>query len=215
MFIIGQTTNEEFEQMMSSTKAPMVELEIPGSIIFTIPVSTIKEVVTDMEAVANIWYDCMETIHWLIGYRFRKPARFVTDVDIAAGAAHSGYPVVAKPLQTKVFEIPFMKAGKAWGIFHELGHNIVTRQFVPKGGVEVVNNLIATVVNAKVLISKSVLSNIQMIEYYHNVCHLGFQQELCSEIYQFSSKFQGVKPNFRVAMGSQVYTTVIMDWTFP
>ena len=26
--------------------------------------------------------------------------------------------------KTKVFEIPFMKAGKAWGIFHELGHNI-------------------------------------------------------------------------------------------
>ena len=215
LFVIGQTTNAEFEQMMSSTKAPMVELEIPGSIVFTIPVSTIKEVVTDMEAVANIWYDCMEAIHWLIGYRFRKPERFVTDRACAAGQAHSGYPVVAQPLQTKVYDIQYLKTGKVWGIFHELGHNIVTRQFVPKGGVEVVNNLIATVVNAKVLILKSVSSNIQMIEYYHNVCHLGFQQELCSEIYRFSSKIQGVKPNFRVAMGSQVNATVIMDWTFP
>ena len=124
MFIIGQTTNEEFEKMMSSSKAPMVELEIPGSIIFTVPVSTIKDVVTDMEAVANIWYDCMETIHWLIGYRFRKPARFVTDVSCAAGQAHSGYPVVAQPLQTKVYDIQYLKAGKVWGIFHELGHNI-------------------------------------------------------------------------------------------
>ena len=214
MFIIGQTTNEEFEQMMSSTKSPMVELEIPGSIIFTIPVSTIKEVVTDMEAVANIWYDCMETIHWLIGYRFRKPERFVTDVDIAAGAAHSGYPVVAKPLQTKVFEIPFMKAGKAWGIFHELGHNIVTNQFEPKGGEEVVNNLIGAAVNAKVFISKSVLSKIR-IEDYQNECFLAFQQELCSKIHERSSKFQGVTPNFRVALGRQVNATVIMDWTFP
>ena len=135
---------------MSSTKSPMAELEIPGSVIFTIPISTINEVVTDMASLADIWYDCMETIHWFVGYRFKKPERFVTDVQISVGVAHSGYPVMARSLQTKTYDIAWLKTGKVWGIFHEFGHNLVQYQFVPRGAVEVTNNLIATVVNAKV-----------------------------------------------------------------
>ena len=136
--------------MISSTKSPMAEMEIPGSVIFTIPISTINEVVTDMSSLADIWYECMETIHWFVGYRFKKPERFVTDVQISVGVAHSGYPVMARSLQTKTYDLAWLNTGKVWGIFHEFGHNLIQYQFVPRGAVEVTNNLIATVVNAKV-----------------------------------------------------------------
>ena len=146
--------------MLDSSKAPMVELEIPGSIIFTIPVSTVNKVITDMALLADTWYECMEAIHWLIGYRFDKPERFATDVEIGMGVAHSGYPMMAQPLQTKNWDLQYLTTNGVWGFFHEIGHNIVKRRFVPRGAVEVVNNLIPQMVNSKVTLKNDSIPNI-------------------------------------------------------
>ena len=137
--------------MLDSSKAPMVELEIPGSLIFTIPVSTINQVVTDMSLLADTWYECMEAIHWLIGYRFSKPERFATDVEIGMGGAHSGYPMMSQPLSTKYWDLQYLTTNGVWSFFHEIGHNLVKRRFVPTGASEVTNNLIPVMVNTKVM----------------------------------------------------------------
>ena len=71
--------------MMSTTKAPMIELEIPGSMIFTIPITTVNQVIKDMTALANKWREIMDNIQWLAGKKFARPMRYVTDVQISAG----------------------------------------------------------------------------------------------------------------------------------
>ena len=83
--ITGETTNDEFNEMMSSTKAPMIELEIPGSMIFTIPITTVNQVIKDMTALADKWREIMDNIQWLAGKKFARPMRYVTDVQISAG----------------------------------------------------------------------------------------------------------------------------------
>ena len=71
--------------MMSTTKAPMIELEIPGSMIFTIPITTVNQVIKDMTALADKWREIMDNIQWLAGKKFARPMRYVTDVQISAG----------------------------------------------------------------------------------------------------------------------------------
>ena len=71
--------------MMSSLKSPMIELEIPGSMIFTIPITTVNEVIKDMSALADTWKEIMDNIQWMVGYKFPRPMRYVTDVQISAG----------------------------------------------------------------------------------------------------------------------------------
>ena len=83
--ITGETTNEEFNEMMSSSKAPIIELEIPMAMIFTIPVTTVNEVIKDMTALADKWKEIMDNIQWMIGYKLLRPMRYITDVEISAG----------------------------------------------------------------------------------------------------------------------------------
>ena len=73
--------------MMSTFKSPMMELEIPGSIIFTIPVTAINEDVVDndISAVANTWKEIMDTALSMVGYKLPRPMRYVTDIEITHG----------------------------------------------------------------------------------------------------------------------------------
>ena len=89
--ITGETTNDEFNEMMSSTKAPMIELEIPGSMVFTIPVTTVNKVIKDMTALADKWKEIMDNIQWMVGYKFPRPMRYVTDVAISVGNVKSAF----------------------------------------------------------------------------------------------------------------------------
>ena len=59
--------------------------------------------------------------------------------------------MMAQPLQTKNWDLQYLTTNGVWGFFHEIGHNIVKRRFVPRGAVEVVNNLIPQMVNSKVM----------------------------------------------------------------
>ena len=83
--ITGETTKDEFNEMMSSTKAPMIELEIPGSMIFIIPITTVNEVIKDITALADKWREIMDNFQWMAGFNFTRPMRYVTDVQISAG----------------------------------------------------------------------------------------------------------------------------------
>ena len=95
--ITGETTNDEFNEMMSTTKAPMIELEIPGSMIFTIPITTVNQVIKDMTALADKWREIMDNIQWLAGKKFARPMRYVTDVQISAGIIVIFYfPIIGK-----------------------------------------------------------------------------------------------------------------------
>ena len=130
-------------------KSPMVELEIPGSIIFTVPTKTVSKYGKDLERIADTWYQIMEEIQWLVGYRFPKPMRYATDVEISIGGQHSGYPAMAMPLIGDFVDFEYIFSGDVWGLYHEIGHNLQESRWVPKDAGETTCNIIPVMVNSK------------------------------------------------------------------
>ena len=80
--------------MMSSLKSPMMELEIPGSIIFTIPITTVNEVINDMSVFADTWKEIMDNYQWMVDYKLPRPMRYVTDVAISHGNLYISFGLI-------------------------------------------------------------------------------------------------------------------------
>ncbi|MGS0679794.1 SslE/AcfD family lipoprotein zinc metalloprotease [Shewanella sp. 125m-7] len=68
--------------------------------------------------------------------------RFVNDVQISIGAAHSGYPVMSTSYNRDANTIPTQPEND-WLLWHEVGHNLAAAPFNVKGATEVANNLLA------------------------------------------------------------------------
>ena len=71
--------------MVSSLKSPMMELEIPGSIIFTLPITTVNEEINDLTVFADTWKEIMDNYQSMVDYKLPRPMRYVTDVEISHG----------------------------------------------------------------------------------------------------------------------------------
>ena len=71
--------------MVSSFKSPMMELEIPGSIIFTLPITTVNEKINDLSVFADTWKEIMDNYQSMVDYKLPRPMRYVTDVEISHG----------------------------------------------------------------------------------------------------------------------------------
>ena len=71
--------------MVSSLKSPMMELEIPGSIIFTLPITTVNEEINDLTVFADTWKEIMDNFQSMVDYKLPRPMRYVTDVEITHG----------------------------------------------------------------------------------------------------------------------------------
>ena len=75
---------------------------------------------------------------------------FVDDIQISAGSAHAGYPMMygsypmANPLVTYLRSTDF-----GWGIYHELGHNNQMNTWKSVYGSESTNNLFSIYVQEK------------------------------------------------------------------
>ena len=68
--------------------------------------------------------------------------RWVNDIAISKGGAHSGYPIMwinFKPDSEKILQNPL----NSWTLGHEVGHNVNEAPFFVYGACEVVNNLLA------------------------------------------------------------------------
>ncbi|WP_053062542.1 SslE/AcfD family lipoprotein zinc metalloprotease [Photobacterium aquae] len=68
--------------------------------------------------------------------------RFVNDVQISIGAAHSGYPVMNSSFNAQSTTIP-TNAVDDWLLWHEVGHNLAAAPFSVAGSTEVTNNILA------------------------------------------------------------------------
>ena len=134
------------------SSAPMVELEVPG-IIFTIPRSTIDELNPNMEILADQWKTIMEAFFELQGYVNSVPLRYATDVEITAGAAHAGYPIMDAPLETYLFDMSgkaeTLTSGGATGCYHEIGHVAQDRRWTPWRLGEVTNDIFTEYIKEK------------------------------------------------------------------
>ncbi|MGR5239080.1 SslE/AcfD family lipoprotein zinc metalloprotease [Vibrio alfacsensis] len=68
--------------------------------------------------------------------------RFVNDVQISIGAAHSGYPVMNSSFNANSTTVP-TQAKNDWLLWHEVGHNLASAPFSAPGSTEVTNNVLA------------------------------------------------------------------------
>lgn len=155
-YILGKTTQEEWEDMLRTSGAPWGELET-NTLILTLPISVLREI-TSPEYVAMRWDEIIRSMYELsqmpvLGWK----QRIVTDIQIGKGAdigGLSGYPIsllndpkldvhshliLVNP--DRMSHLPECFAGLA--VLHELGHNMQNGNATFKGMEEITNNLFA------------------------------------------------------------------------
>ncbi|MEG3695700.1 SslE/AcfD family lipoprotein zinc metalloprotease [Vibrio coralliirubri] len=139
----------------STSVAPIAEVDT-GTFIYTTPVNNVRntniiQFTQDMNRFANAasdFYGRDEKIENGLHRRFTYEElkgfrhRFVNDVQISIGAAHSGYPVMNTGFNATKTGVP-TQAKNDWLLWHEIGHNLASAPFLSEGSTEVTNNLLA------------------------------------------------------------------------
>jgi len=150
-FILGKTTDEEWKAQLAANKAPWGEMASENMII-TLADEDLQQV-TNPSEVMKLWDLIVggEMDLAQIKMPFYRAQRMVVDIQISAGAMHSGYPFMtyhspSSPTSSiDVAANPAVlmkpsKGGANWGFFHELGHNMQNLDWVFGGTTEVSNN---------------------------------------------------------------------------
>ncbi|CEO39504.1 Accessory colonization factor AcfD [Photobacterium kishitanii] len=141
-----------------NTDVPFAEIDT-GHVIYTTPVNNIANyTVADMKGFSdemNTFANAASDFHGRdqqqlegMNRRFTYDAlpeyrhRFVNDVQISIGAAHSGYPVQSTTYNSAATTIPTRPVDD-WLLWHEIGHNLAAAPFSFSGSTEVTNNILA------------------------------------------------------------------------
>lgn len=143
-YVHGVTTLVDWRSHLRKAPAPWAELE-SSSVILTIPSRVVREL-DNPDEVMKFWDDLCDAHATLaaIPHVRKRPERFVADVQISAGYMHSGYPIMTHLDVAELFvDVARLRAGKAWGFFHELGHNHQEGDWTFEGTGEVTCNLFA------------------------------------------------------------------------
>jgi hypothetical protein len=136
-FILGTTSNAEWNEVELAYPAPWAELE-SDSVIFSVPSSLVAEL-DDPEALMELWSQILDADAVLAGISTTRdrPERFVFDHQISAGLLHSGYPIMGLwSTKDTVVDREGMLANGEWGPLHELGHNHQWREWNLPGTTE-------------------------------------------------------------------------------
>jgi hypothetical protein len=151
LFVLGKTSQSEWEIQLKNNKAPWGEMATEN-IILTLPDSVLQTIKNPIE-VLKLWD--MVVLGELdlanIPAPFYRPQRMVPDEHIGGGYMHSGYPIMIhhspskRMLSNEIMANPELlmkpsKGGANWGFFHEIGHNMQNLNWVFGGTTEVSNN---------------------------------------------------------------------------
>jgi hypothetical protein len=144
LYELGKTTTEDWKQQLATTRAPWAEI---GSqyIILTMPLAD-AQAVADPAFLMTEWDRIARASYQFIGYPEDhvpiRPERFVGDVQISAGGAHAGYPIMTPVSWARRYSNPeALKSGNNWGLYHELGHNFQDPDWSFANNGEVSNNM--------------------------------------------------------------------------
>ncbi|MCL1139184.1 SslE/AcfD family lipoprotein zinc metalloprotease [Shewanella pneumatophori] len=135
-----------------NSEVPLAEI-VTGHFVYTTPVknvaeTNIQEFADGMNSFANKASDFHARDNSEGNMRFTDKSlpehshRFVNDVQISIGAAHSGYPVMSTTYKPNSNIIPTNPVND-WLLWHEVGHNLAAAPFNVKGATEVANNILA------------------------------------------------------------------------
>ena len=130
-FVLGETTEQEWNETIRRYPAPWAELQ-SKRIIVTVPADNIRELERP-EQLMRKWDEIADHYDRLVGVAPDRPIphrspdnpqRFVADKQISAGWMHSGYPIMFFEGVTaqEAVDVDIIQ-NNAWGFWHELGHN--------------------------------------------------------------------------------------------
>lgn len=136
-FVLGETTDAEWKEMISKTTVPWFELR-SKRLIFTLPTNKLNNFpiesptalmrAWDEEILHSYWewYGLSETTTDVRNRNPTLPWRDVHDIQPSVGAQHSGYPVVAMATDNYFKQAVTLDlvVGSNWGTYHEIGHNM-------------------------------------------------------------------------------------------
>ncbi len=142
-YVHGATTRAQWLELRQAP-APWAELE-SSKIVLTIPARVVRAL-DNPEDVMTYWDELADAHATLatIPLERMRAERFVADVQISAGYMHSGYPIMTHLDVSELYvDLSKLRAGQAWGFFHELGHNHQEGDWTFDGTGEVTCNLFA------------------------------------------------------------------------
>ena len=130
-FVLGQTSNQEWNDSIKHYPAPWAELQ-GRRIIVTVPAADALTLAHPEQLMAK-WDEIAERYDGLVGVAEDRdiphrspdnPQRLVADIQISAGWMHSGYPIMFFEGVTarEAVDVNVIQTN-AWGFWHELGHN--------------------------------------------------------------------------------------------
>jgi hypothetical protein len=143
LFVLGQTTDDQWKNEISKRPAPWAEFEC-DKLILSCP-TEVARTVKNPTQLMEFWKRVVEDQDEISNQAAerRRPERIVADVQISAGYMHSGYPIMI-PTSAAPEMVTFTKLKfPGWGFYHELGHNHQRGDFTFEGTGEVTNNVLA------------------------------------------------------------------------
>ncbi|WP_409345635.1 M60 family metallopeptidase [Paenibacillus sp. MBLB4367] len=156
-YVRGRTSGEQWKTMRdAAVLAPFAELQ-GERVILTVPSAYVRPL-ADPEALLQAWDEIAECYDELIGLAPDKamphkahglPYRFVADIQISGGYMHAGYPIML-PLSKagELLDIDYIRH-RAWGFWHELGHEFQQRPWTWGSVGEVTVNILSLYVQER------------------------------------------------------------------
>lgn len=159
-FVLGETTEEQWNTLRGSATAPKAELESKHHIITVAKANMASLSFAEVMQLAEAYDQEAQNAYDFYGYdrecgdtfsehtppscsNDKKPAhknREVFDPHISIGAGHSGYPVMVMKWKLESSSFP-QDPTNSWLLWHEMGHNMVESWLGIPGATEVANNV--------------------------------------------------------------------------
>ncbi|MCB9884933.1 MAG: hypothetical protein H6838_05535 [Planctomycetes bacterium] len=141
LFVLGETDVTAWRERLRLAPGPWAELAT-DKVILTVPSERVRGL-DDPTAVLQFWNRVLDGAATLAARPLprQRPERYVADLEISAGAMHSGYPIMTHlDAAADMVDLQRMQKGP-WGLFHELGHNHQQKDWTFAGTTEVTVNL--------------------------------------------------------------------------
>lgn len=158
-FVLGSTTESDFQRQLDTRTTPYVELVGPHTMITVERASALKFRTEDHTALLSTYEDIISIEDKTSGYdgsaplhaRQAHPYHFVgypsaiTGVGAYATHGHMSFP---PPIQDRMLTVAGLRT-RGWGVYHELGHQHQQINYKPSSLTEVTVNIYSLAVNAE------------------------------------------------------------------
>ena len=204
LFVLGKTTDAEWNNKLKKHAAPWAELAC-DTLILTCPTENARKV-SNPTQLMEFWKKVVEAQDDITNQTAerRRPERIVADVQISAGYMHSGYPIMI-PTSASDEMVTFNRLKfPGWGFYHEIGHNHQRKTFTFEGTGEVTNNVIGMYCYHKVLKKNWLIGHTAITEEE--------RRKNIQEIKQTDNKWQTWKSDPFLALTTYIQLVQAFGW---